>query len=208
MPWHRCWVDLFNAPLLRPSSMSPFDRIADGVVQVLLEHGVEGVSMAAIGRAQRTSTQAFQQYVKGFRSPTEPSVVATLHRIATQVVTDRWLEWNADGLRLPETEEERDGVEAWFAFQELVRGRSRAGDLVPVEILHDARAQEIRNCQAGLSLGGEQVARRAAVAMVALADGLRAVLLRPDPPLSVLDARSLLEQHAAVAKSVASRPAA
>lgn len=188
--------------------MSPFDRIADGVVQVLLEHGVEGVSMAAIGRAQRTSTQAFQQYVKGFRSATESSVLVTLHRIAAQVITHRWLEWDAGELRLPETEEERDGVEVWFAFQELVRGRGRAGDLVPAEILDDARALEIKQCQDRLSLGGDRVAHRSAVAMVALADGLRAQLLRPDPPLSVLDARSLVEQHAAAAKSVASRPAA
>lgn len=198
----------FYAPLLRPFSLSPFDRIADGVVQVLLEHGAEGFSMAAIGRVQRTSTQAFHQYVKGFRTTTESSVVATLHRIAAQVITDRWLEWDGGELRLPETEEERDGIEAWVAFQELVRGRRRAGDVVPAEVLAAARAQEISQCQERLTLGRGRAGHLAAVAMVALADGLRAELLRPDPALSVLEARALVKQHAAAARSEASRPAA
>lgn len=198
-----------SSPLLRPYSLNPLDRIADGVVTVLLQSGVQGLSVGAIGRAQRTSAQAFHQYVSRFRHETETSATAALHRIAAQVITGRWLEWDAGELRLPETEEERDGVAVWVAFQELVRGRQLAGDPLPAEILTDARTHEVEQCRLRLAPApGRPPGRSDVVALVALADGLRAELLRPQPALSLEDAKAVLDRRRSEVRNDAARPAA
>lgn len=198
-----------SAPLLRPYSRNPLDRIADGVVTVLLARGVEGFSMGAIGRAQRTSAQAFHQYVRGFRHPDESSVVATLHRIAANAIVGRWLEWDGGALRLPQTEEDRDAVVVWNAFHELARGRALAGDTTPVEILREGRVSEVEQCQGWfLACQAETVGHRDVELLIAVADGLRAQLARPRPSLSLDDARKVLDGQVAAATGSATRPAA
>lgn len=163
--WHVGAMDGMSSPLLRPYSLNPLDRIADGVVTVLLQSGVHGMSMGAIGRAQRTSAQAFHQYVSWFRHETETSATATLHRIA--------------------------------------------GDPLPAEILDDARTQEVELCRLRPTLpAGRPPGTSDVVALVALADGLRAELVRPRPALSLDDVQAVLDRQRSAVLDDAARPAA
>ncbi len=190
-------------PFLRLDSASEADMLADAAHHVLLERGVARFSVRALARWIGVTGPALTQRWGG-----EVGARTRILRLAVSAYGARWLLWSRGplikddpSLSLPLCAEEIDGVRVWLSLEELARSEHAAGDPVLATMTAQVRAEERAEVRHMVrSADGEPISATAATAICALAAGLRAELIAPDPALDAAPAALLLRATIAAAR--------
>lgn len=172
-----------------PASMDYRAIYADAVVEILLEAGLDQVTMGAVARYLDQVPSAVKQ-MSGGRQGFLGMVVGRFTR--------RWIAWVAqpryDGaarVRLPVEDDEVHGVRVWSALRELAAGEARAGRAELAECVAEAQVKERMMLIAALRGRGIEASDAVVTALLCLADGLRSAVAAPVAPLSPEEAESI-----------------
>ncbi|MBO0842217.1 MAG: hypothetical protein J2O46_03465 [Nocardioides sp.] len=165
-----------------PISMDHRAIYADAVVEILLEAGLDHVTMGAVARHLKQAPSAVSQMAEGKKG---------FFAMVVGRFTGRWIRWvtqpDYDGavrLRLPIEDDEVHGVRVWSALRELAAGEARAGDPRLAEHVAEARNKEQMMLRIALRGRGIEVQESVLTALTCLADGLRTAVADPVAPLA------------------------
>lgn len=187
---------MYQHPFLRYTSLEPGDMLADAAMEVLIVHGAAGLSLTAMARRLKVTRQALLARWENRQ---------LAYRVVAVRFTTRAKDWSvprtlqtAEPIRLPRTPDEVAGLRALEAWAHVARAEAVAGDQRLVEELEEVRSEERAYLRAWVRRQTGVTPSDAAVATTcALAVGLRAELVRPDPVLTRPDAVAALDARLA-----------
>lgn len=197
------------SPFASPASLDHRDMYADAVMELLLEGGVDQVTMASVARALGQTSSAVKQ------------MAGSRRRFLAMVVGrfgGRWAGWAAQPafrggvrLRLPVEPDELHGVRTWSVLREIAAGEARAGVPELAEACHESARYERAMLVAALQGRSVEPTDEVVTALLCLADGLRAAMVDPVAPLgyeAAKKAADLVIERICGAEALAAEPVA
>lgn len=175
----------------RPADRWVAARCTDAVIDLLVEGGIQRLSLNAIARDSNWTPAGLHARIGG-RAGLIAAVIGCFADRWVRTVANEWS--NPAGICwLPRDAGGREGTSCWLALNELAAGEARAGRTQAQAAVASARRDEVNYVAWALSRSlGRRAHHAEAVALFALGEGLRSAIIAPENPLPVEAAQEIL----------------